>query len=352
MSVLQYDEHSNSFLVGIGEHLYQCSNNQTKFLVKCGDVPEIPEPEGEELEKGKRPRAEGPAYITGVATCGECVAVISNNKVIETFDRQFQRRGSTVAIKRPTSVQITDKNVVISDKSGDAYSYDLQLTNRKYLLGHVSVVMDMIMTPDQKFLITCDRDEKIRVSHFPNCYNIESYLLGHEEYVLKILLLSHRLLLSIGGDRKLMLWDLVTCSLLQTIASNHGDYTGVTYSSPYLITCNSRHVTVYKLTDNTLILVSELVSEHDIVSLAASSACVLALTREPKLESYQFSEGVLSSKSEVKGEFDLSKSVDCALPEKKKVVRTAGFTEYFERKRKRIEEEALKEESRQVRLSS
>ena len=61
------------------------------------------------------------------------------------------------AIKRPTSVQVTNQNVVISDKAGDAYSYDLDLTNRKYLLGHVSVVMDMLLTPDNKFLVTCDR---------------------------------------------------------------------------------------------------------------------------------------------------------------------------------------------------
>ena len=47
--------------------------------------------------------------------------------------------------------------------------------------------------------IYISRDEKIRVSHFPNCYNVETYLLGHTEYVLKILLLSDELLLSIGG---------------------------------------------------------------------------------------------------------------------------------------------------------
>ena len=61
------------------------------------------------------------------------------------------------AIKRATSVQVTDKTVLISDKAGDAYSYSTDLTGRKYLLGHVSVVMDMILTPDLNFLITCDR---------------------------------------------------------------------------------------------------------------------------------------------------------------------------------------------------
>ena len=94
MSLLHYDKHSDTFLIGIGEDLYQCCDTQTKFLVKCGEIPDMPVPEGE--EKGKQPRAEGPAYITGVASCGEGVAVISNNKVVETFDRGFQKQGSTV----------------------------------------------------------------------------------------------------------------------------------------------------------------------------------------------------------------------------------------------------------------
>ena len=34
---------------------------------------------------------------------------------------------------------------------------------------------------DQKYVITADRDEKIRISHFPNAYNIKAYCLGHNE---------------------------------------------------------------------------------------------------------------------------------------------------------------------------
>ena len=32
-------------------------------------------------------------------------------------------------------------------------------------------------------VITCDRDEKVRASHYPNCYNIDRFYLGHKEYV-------------------------------------------------------------------------------------------------------------------------------------------------------------------------
>ena len=30
-----------------------------------------------------------------------------------------------------------------------------------------------------KELVTCDRDGKIRISHYPNCYNIEKFLMAH-----------------------------------------------------------------------------------------------------------------------------------------------------------------------------
>ena len=144
------------------------------------------------------------------------------------------------------------------------------------------------------------------------------------------------------------MWDLSTQTILQTLTSAHGDFTGVTYAAPFLLVCTARHITVYKLTDNTLTQTYHHVLEHDIVSMAASDVRVILLTRQPMLESYQFSEGVMSNVTEVQGEFDLAKCANSGLPEKKKAARTAGFTDYFERKRKRIEEETLKEENRKV----
>ena len=60
-------------------------------------------------------------------------------------------------MKRPTAVQLTATHVIISDKSGDAYRYTSALTEHTYLLGHVSVIMDMAVTRDNKLLVTCDR---------------------------------------------------------------------------------------------------------------------------------------------------------------------------------------------------
>ena len=40
-----------------------------------------------------------------------------------------------------------------------------------------------MITRDDRYIITADRDEKIRVSKFPNSYNIKTFCLGHTEYV-------------------------------------------------------------------------------------------------------------------------------------------------------------------------
>lgn len=39
------------------------------------------------------------------------------------------------------------------------------------------------MSPDDRFIITADRDEKIRVSHLRSPYNIQSFCLGHTQWV-------------------------------------------------------------------------------------------------------------------------------------------------------------------------
>jgi tRNA (guanine-N(7)-)-methyltransferase subunit TRM82 len=47
------------------------------------------------------------------------------------------------------------------------------------VLGHTSSLTTMLLTPDDQFLITADRDEHIRVSHYPKGYNIERFCMGH-----------------------------------------------------------------------------------------------------------------------------------------------------------------------------
>jgi len=73
-------------------------------------------------------------------------------------------------------------------------------------LGHLSMLLDLRISLDSKYVITADRDEKIRVSSFPNSYNIHNYCLGHGDFVTSLGILSDDLLLSGSGDGTVRVW--------------------------------------------------------------------------------------------------------------------------------------------------
>lgn len=66
------------------------------------------------------------------------------------------------------------------------------------------------MTFDYRFIVTCDRDEKIRVTNYPGTHLIETYCLGHTEYVSSIAFLPtdpNQMLVSVSGDKILKIWN-------------------------------------------------------------------------------------------------------------------------------------------------
>ncbi|KAG5929070.1 hypothetical protein E4U53_002530 [Claviceps sorghi] len=101
-----------------------------------------------------------------------------------------------------------------SAPSADAPGFELQL-----LLGHVSMLTSLVVAESQgrRYILTADRDEHIRVSRYiPQAHIIESFCLGHREFVSEMLIPPGRndLLISGGGDDDLLLWDWKAGSLL------------------------------------------------------------------------------------------------------------------------------------------
>jgi tRNA (guanine-N(7)-)-methyltransferase subunit TRM82 len=90
---------------------------------------------------------------------------------------------------------------------------------QKLLLGHVSMLTDIaLMERDgRSYIITADRDEHIRISRgMPQEHIIESYCLGHTEFVSRLCFPSPypNLLISGGGDDNLLVWDWISGKLL------------------------------------------------------------------------------------------------------------------------------------------
>ncbi|KAN0009250.1 hypothetical protein ACTFIU_006525 [Dictyostelium citrinum] len=135
-----------------------------------------------------------------------------------------------------------DSEILVSDKCGDVFKYSLvddsknkievsgdkstkhdeKESDKNLVFGHYSSIVDIKFSPCFNYLLSADRDEKIRVSHYPNCFDIESFCLGHTKYVTEILLVPGRddLLVSGSGDGTIKLWNWKQGKCLQTIDFN------------------------------------------------------------------------------------------------------------------------------------
>lgn len=89
--------------------------------------------------------------------------------------------------KKVTATRLTSKapyRIIYADKQGEIWILppgDVA-GEGDFLLGHVSMITDIALPKDDVVILTADRDEKIRVSRFPQAAVIENYCLGHSQY--------------------------------------------------------------------------------------------------------------------------------------------------------------------------
>ncbi|CAE6478874.1 unnamed protein product [Rhizoctonia solani] len=126
------------------------------------------------------------------------------------------------------------QTILVADKFGDIFSYPLvppeptqqpQATENAgsksvavamhdnphgtLILGHASIVTDFVLTHGEKQVISADRDEHVRVSWYPDGWDVDRYCLGHKKFVsaLEIPLCAPSILISGGGDPELYIWE-------------------------------------------------------------------------------------------------------------------------------------------------
>lgn len=155
---------------------------------------------------------------------GQYLAVITSvSKQLLVYEFPLSEACKSFSLPRSASkIRFTADNqqILVADKSGDVLIYNIKTEdNGTKLLGHLSLLLDILQTPDNKFIITSDRDEKIKVSSYPNTYNIQSYCLGHKEFVKNIEILPHneKYLSSASGDGYIKVWDYIEGKLCYSI---------------------------------------------------------------------------------------------------------------------------------------
>lgn len=198
-------------------------------------------------------------------------AVSSVSKQLAVFDLLSLDCFKSFTLPRTASkVRFTTNNeqILVADKTGDVLLYDIRNTSETgtKLLGHLSLLLDILQTDDEKYIITSDRDEKIKVSSYPNTYNIQTYCLGHKEFVNHIEILPHdkTYLTSTSGDGTVKCWCYMDGRLVHNIDTN-SDISDPKLKENFIKTMNEDgievnalpivHYTISKLDDTSSLLV-------------------------------------------------------------------------------------------------
>lgn len=177
-----------------------------------------------ELPKKTIPQENDALSDVILSSDGQYLAAITSvSKQLLVYEFPLTENCKSFILPRSASkIRFTADNqqVLVADKSGDVLIYNIKTDNSgTKLSGHLSLLLDILQTPDKKFIIASDRDEKIRVSCYPNTYNIQAYCLGHKEFVKNIEILPHNVkyLSSTSGDGHIKVWDYVEGKLCYSI---------------------------------------------------------------------------------------------------------------------------------------
>jgi len=199
---------TNVQVVTCGESFLVRQSYGAEAVVKIGKVPVKKEVQSKEDEKDIEESSN--ISCSAVSSNSNLLALCDESKQVTLWklpeaelisQRNLQRRATRALFTQDS------KGLLVADKSGDVYLFSTEKEKEgELLLGHLSMLLDLRITLDSKFVITADRDEKIRVSKFPNSYNIHNYCLGHGDFVTSLGILSEDLLLSGSGDGTVRVW--------------------------------------------------------------------------------------------------------------------------------------------------
>ncbi|KAG8748354.1 tRNA (guanine-N(7)-)-methyltransferase non-catalytic subunit trm82 [Ceratobasidium sp. 414] len=168
--------------------------------------------------------------------------VWSVEKLEELSSREIPKRANVLKLSQD------GQTILAADKFGDIFYYPLTPTQTKpvpatqpssgavptsksisvamhdnpegtLVLGHASIITAFTLAPDEKLIVSADRDEHVRVSWYPDGWEVEKYCMGHKKFVsaLEIPSCAPQILISGGGDPELYVWDYRAGKLLARV---------------------------------------------------------------------------------------------------------------------------------------
>eukprot|EP01040_Poterioochromonas_malhamensis_P004186 gene4186-4481_t len=141
----------------------------------------------------------------------------------ESIAKKLLKKKGTALILPTFNKQLNQTVAIISDKAGDIWGYNApHFTKEVLLAGHTaSIVTDLLHCPSlNNTIISADRDEKIRLSSFPDLETVHGYCLNHTSVISSIAYYTvnnRHYLLSTGWDHRVNVWDLQSQQLLESL---------------------------------------------------------------------------------------------------------------------------------------
>ncbi|ELP92079.1 hypothetical protein EIN_379560 [Entamoeba invadens IP1] len=154
-----------------------------------------------ELEKVGHVVCEG--NVSGVVElANKHYVTVGDDKKINVFDEGFRKIREIMLTKKLTSI-IADENVfLVSDKFGDVFKFteedipkveeqkdekkekeNKECATKNIVITHFSVINEISFTKKKNAIVSCDRDEKVRVTRYPRTDIIQSFCYGFVELV-------------------------------------------------------------------------------------------------------------------------------------------------------------------------
>ncbi|KAK5001030.1 tRNA (guanine-N(7)-)-methyltransferase non-catalytic subunit trm82 [Elasticomyces elasticus] len=205
-------------------------------------------PDGKLIELSKRCMPKRPCAIVVTAEnmilCGDKFGDVYSLPLLPSSAQEAPKLETSaepqVTPKKPFAPSATNLTVhtgrnrkaleeQLKQKESDRSAKEPLKFEHQLLLGHVSMLTGMLFVSRKvegrrrDYIITCDRDEHIRVSRGPpQAHVVETYCLGHKEFISCLCLVTSEVLVSGGGDDWLGVWDWITGRLLRKIQWRDG----------------------------------------------------------------------------------------------------------------------------------
>uniref|UniRef100_A0A0K0E989 WD_REPEATS_REGION domain-containing protein n=1 Tax=Strongyloides stercoralis TaxID=6248 RepID=A0A0K0E989_STRER len=177
---------------------------------------------------------------------GDKMCLATANKVAYIFSKddsgnfiKYPKRPHLFVLKASTVISFSnsEEHLLIGDRHGTLTRYgltDKSIEEEKKakkisvfgepnelggegLVGHISMILDFDINENDTFIFTGDRDEKIKVCHYPESYEIEQMLLGHKGYISSVISLPNNKLLSGSSDGWVYLWDVKSGKIVDSL---------------------------------------------------------------------------------------------------------------------------------------